>query len=116
MAATSLGDVPLPLNSRMLAGPLDVDRVPQAVRQDASRPRATTRRIRRPPCTGEIRLRRDCVEFIKAELSVPVFLNELVANLQLSRETMWRDEVMRASTTTGSRSPGARPQSVVARL
>ncbi len=66
MAATSFGDVPLPLNNRMAGDLLDVERIEQAV--DKRRTRGATTRMRRPAGANESGLRDDRAVFIKVEL------------------------------------------------
>ena len=83
MAATSFGDVPLPLNNRMIGDPLDVERITQAVRQDKRRPREATTRIRRRSSANESGLCDDRVAFIKVELIDGLFLDELVPTVRV---------------------------------
>jgi hypothetical protein len=67
----------------MIGEPLDADRMPQAVRQAERKPIEATTRIRRPASANENRLRDDRVAFIKVVLIARLFLNELVATVQV---------------------------------
>jgi hypothetical protein len=104
MAATSFGDVPLPLNNRMAGDPLDVERMAQAGMEDRRRPRDATTRIRRPAFTNESGLCDYRLAFIKVELIDGIFLNELGASVQAFHPE--RCQVVRVCLTPGS--PGRR--------
>ena len=80
MAATSFGEVPLPLNNRMAGDPLDVERIAQAVKQEKRRLREAAARIRRPSSTNESWLCVDRVALIKIGLIDVLSLNDLVVN------------------------------------
>src|SRR5262245_28888120 len=104
MAATSFGEVPLPLNNRMAGNPLDVERIAQAVMQDKRRPRDATTGIRRPAFTNESGLCDDRLAFIRVELIDGLFLNKLGASVQASHPEHCR--VVRVCLTPSS--PGRR--------
>ena len=99
MAATSFGDVPLPLNNRMVGDPIEVEREAQAV--DKRRPRDAITRIRRRTFTNESGLCDDRVAFIKVELIDGLFLNELVATVQVFHMEHCRVEAVGLSRTSG---------------
>src|SRR5215813_12843005 len=98
MAETSFGDVPLPLNNRMVGDPIDVEREAQAV--DKRRPRDATTRIRRQASTNESGECDDRVAFIKLELIDGLFLNELFATVQVFHMEDCRVEAVGLSRTS----------------
>src|SRR5262245_18657759 len=82
----------------MIGGPLDVGRIPQAVRQDRRRPREENTRIRRPASSNDSGLREDRVAFIKIELIDGLCLDELVTTVQVFHTECCRGECVSLTT------------------